>query len=327
MSKRASPPVLGAFIVGGLLLIAISLIVVGSRGLFSQKAQLVLYFPGSVNGLQVGSSVKFKGVTIGEVQSIRISLAAPDAAVTIPVTVEINSELVADTTGEPLDLSNRALVKAMVNKGLRGSLELESFLTGMLYVGLNIYSNAPPPVFVGPANGPPEIPTTQTGLQKLASSLPKVERILDRVEVVAGEVEAMFKQIQAGKINDSLLKTLADAQKILQAPSITNTFIAVQDMATEFKLTASDLRTDLKPMMKQLTDTAAGADRTVEELNRLLTDARRLVGDDSPMVGQLVSTLSEFQRTAVALRQLADFLARNPQSILTGRDAANSSKP
>jgi paraquat-inducible protein B len=275
----------------------------------------------------VGSAVKFKGVTIGQVESIRIRMATADTAVSIPVTVEINSELVADTTGEPLDLNNRALVKAMVTRGLRGSLELESFLTGMLYVGLNVYSNAPPPVFVGPANGLPEIPTTQTGLQKLASSLPKVERILDRVEGVAGELESMIKQIQAGKLNDSLLKTLADAQKILQAPSITNTFIAVEGMANEFKLTASDLRTDIKPLMKQLMDTATGADQTVEELNRLLTDARRLVGDDSPMVGQLVSTLSDFQRTAVALRQLADFLARNPQSILTGRDAANSSQP
>jgi len=204
---------------------------------------------------------------------------------------------------------------------------MESFLTGMLYVGLNIYPNAPPPVFAAPPGGPPEIPTIQTGLQKLAGSLPKVERILDRVENVASELEAMLKQVQTGKINQSVLETLADVQRILRAPSLTNTFVAVQEMATEFRLTATDLRADLKPMMKQLTDTATGADKTVEELNRVLVDARRLVGDDSPMVGQLVSTLSEFQRTAVSLRQLADYLSRNPQSILTGRGLSNDKKP
>jgi len=327
MSKRATPPVLGAFIVGGLLLIALGLIVIGARGLFTQKSKLVLYFPGSINGLQVGSSVKFKGVTIGQVASIRIALAKADAPVSIPVTVEIDNTLIADVTGDPLDMGNRPLVKTMITKGLRGSLEMESFLTGMLYVGLNIYPNAPPPVFAAPPGGPPEIPTIQTGLQKLAGSLPKVERILDRVENVASELEAMLKQVQTGKINQSVLETLADVQRILRAPSLTNTFVAVQEMATEFRLTATDLRADLKPMMKQLTDTATGADKTVEELNRVLVDARRLVGDDSPMVGQLVSTLSEFQRTAVSLRQLADYLSRNPQSILTGRGLSNDKKP
>jgi len=327
MSKRASPPILGAFIVGGLILIAVAIIVVGSRGLLTRKSRLVLYFPGSVNGLLVGSPVKYRGVTIGSVASIRISLSNADSRASIPVTVEVDDSLIADTTGTPLDLSDLKQVRIMIDRGLRGSLEIESLLTGMLYVGLDTYPNAPPPVLVGPRGGPPEIPTVQTGLQKLAGSLPKVERILDRVESVAGEMESLLKQIQAGKINQSVLDTLADLQRVLQAPSLTNSLVSVEKMADEFRLTASDLRGDLGPLMTHLTNTLASTERTVAEFDRTLADARVLIGDNSPLLGQMVSTLAEFQRTAVSLRQLADFLARNPQTILTGRDPSKDPKP
>ncbi|HAB19338.1 MAG TPA: hypothetical protein DCE44_23275 [Verrucomicrobiales bacterium] len=215
----------------------------------------------------------------------------------------------------------------MVNKGIRGSLEIESFLTGMLYVGLDVYTNAPPPDLRTPPGKYPEIPTVQSGLQKLAGSLPKVERILDRIEAAATELNDMLKQIQVGQINKSLLDALGDVQTLLRSPSLTNAFVSVEKMADEFRVTASDLRGDLKPLINQFSNTAVAADQTIAELERTLVDARRLVGDDSPMVSQLVATLAEFQRTAVSLRQLADFLSRNPQSILTGRDRSNDSHP
>lgn len=327
MSKRASPPVLGAFIVGGLLLIAVGIIAVGARGLFSQKSQLMLYFPTSVNGLRVGSAVKFNGVPIGQVRAIKLSLASADSALNVPVLVEIDDDLIATGSGDPIDLSDPLLVRSLVDRGLRGSLEIESLLTGMLYVGLSINPHAPPPVLRGPRGTLPEIPTVQTGFQKLAESLPQISRILDRFEGVASQVDAMLKKVDAGKINDSLLRTLADVQTVLQSPTITNTLVSIQDMANEFRLTATDLRGDLKPMVQQLSEVAAGADQTLAQFDRLLLDARRLVGDDSPMVGQLVSTLAEFQQTAIALRQLADFLQRNPSAILTGRDPSQGKNP
>lgn len=325
MSKRASPPLLGAFIVGGLLLIALALIVIGARGLFTHQSRLILYFPGSVNGLQVGSAVKFKGVTIGQVASIRISLTPTDPTTSIPVVVELDNSLVASTTGEPINLSHHGTVNSMVEKGLRGSLEMESFVTGMLYVDLNMYTNAPPPRYFSTVGGLPEIPTVQTGLQKLAGSLPKVENILDSVERLSQLLETILKQITMDKLNESVLQTLADARQVM--PSLKTTLESVGKMASEFKDTAADLRTDLKPLIRQLTDTAAKAEKTVTELDPLLVDARKLVGDDSPVVNQLLTTLTEFQRTSIALRQLADSLSRNPQSILTGRPVPTESKP
>src|SRR5579863_5917066 len=75
--RRFSPTAIGIFVFGGLLISAAAIAYVASGRLFSNKTQYVCYFTGSVNGLKVGASVKFKGVELGRVVAIRLSLARP----------------------------------------------------------------------------------------------------------------------------------------------------------------------------------------------------------------------------------------------------------
>jgi paraquat-inducible protein B len=67
MGRKANPTVIGAFIVGAVVLIVAALMVFGSGTLFTRKHAFVLYFDGSVNGLNVGAPVKFRGVKVGAV--------------------------------------------------------------------------------------------------------------------------------------------------------------------------------------------------------------------------------------------------------------------
>src|SRR6516165_6379361 len=142
MNKKISPTMIGAFVVGALALIVIAILVFGSGRLFRQTREFVLYFDNSVNGLHAGAPVKIKGVEVGSVKDIRLQLERGKEA-KIPVIIEIDLEkfisrgaIIAAQTA----MDREALQKAIVDRGLRGQLEMESLVTGLLFVSLDFFS-------------------------------------------------------------------------------------------------------------------------------------------------------------------------------------------
>ena len=61
MSKRFSPAVIGAFVVGALAVLITAIMVVGSGKLFQKQYEFVCMFEGNLNGLKVGAPVKYSG--------------------------------------------------------------------------------------------------------------------------------------------------------------------------------------------------------------------------------------------------------------------------
>ena len=72
------------------------------------------------------------------------------------------------------------------------------------------------------------------------------------------------------------------------------------------------LATDLAPVLQRLSETLATADRTLEGL-------RQQVRGDSEQVYQLQSTLREVEGAAAALREFFDYLERNPEALIKGK--------
>ena len=88
MKKRFSPTMIGAFVVGAVVLVVIAVIVFGSGRLFRQTRDFILYFDNSVNGLRIGAPVKIKGVEIGSVKgaATREKGGVGDRPAAVPVT-------------------------------------------------------------------------------------------------------------------------------------------------------------------------------------------------------------------------------------------------
>ena len=89
MTRSVSPALIGAFIVGALLLAVVGVLLFGSGKLFRDTAECVMFFEGDVQGLSVGAAVKFRGVKIGEVTSITTQLDRKTLEVRIPVYVDL----------------------------------------------------------------------------------------------------------------------------------------------------------------------------------------------------------------------------------------------
>ena len=92
MSKKANPARIGGFVLASLLLAVLGVALFGSGRFFERTEPFVCYFDGSINGLAVGSNVKFKGVPIGSVSEILLRFDESDdsASVRIPVVIRID---------------------------------------------------------------------------------------------------------------------------------------------------------------------------------------------------------------------------------------------
>ena len=60
MGRKANPAMIGAFVVGAVILAVAGILIFGSGQLFKHTSQYVCFFPGAVNGLNVGAPVKIK---------------------------------------------------------------------------------------------------------------------------------------------------------------------------------------------------------------------------------------------------------------------------
>ena len=281
MAKKPSTTVVGAFILGGALLMVAAVAIWGSGHLFERRYRYVCYFPGSVNGLQVGGAVKYRGVLIGQVTGMRIRFAQPASETRIPVFIELNGNRVRElgSTDEP----GPKLAGELIRQGLRARLESQSFVTGQLYVNLDMFPETPINL-VHPEGGYPEIPTLPTQLEEATKALSGVIAKLKEADL-AGTMHSLSSAIEG--VN-RLVNTPNVAHTIAELPS---TIASVRRLMQDFDLRVGKLGDDL-----QSTLAVRG-----------------------PVLLELQRTFADVQRAAQAVRILAEFLQRNPNSIIVGK--------
>ena len=136
MSKAASKTLIGAFVIGAIALAVIAVIIFGSGKFFTKRPVYVMFFEGSVKGLNEGSQVNFRGVKIGSVKDIELKFDAKDLAFLIPVYVEIDPTKV---TGFKGTIGREEAWEELIQKGLRAQLELQSVLTGQLMINVTSF--------------------------------------------------------------------------------------------------------------------------------------------------------------------------------------------
>src|ERR1043166_2656221 len=143
MSKKANPTSIGVFIAAGLALGIAGLLVFSSNRLFTSTTKFVTYFDTTLNGLREGAPVKYRGVTIGSVYRVMIHFNQVPGDASMPVILEIQEGLIRKR------LVGASLFKGLedlgddVRKGMRASLEIESLVTGVLYISLEVLTNPP----------------------------------------------------------------------------------------------------------------------------------------------------------------------------------------
>ncbi len=315
MGKKANPTLIGAFVVGAAVLLVAGILVFGSGRLFRTTYPFVLYFDSNVNGLRIGAPVKFKGVEIGAVTQIRLRLDQSERDTHIPVLIEIDQEKL-QSAGVTGDFGDRRVIAKAVELGLRGRLEMESFVTGVLYVYLDYYPETPA-TLVAQSGQLQEIPTMPTQLEQVQNAVREVLNRLDKIDF-GGLVVQLTHTADAisGLARSSEIRTALD--------SLNQTMGSIRQFA-------DNLNSNVGPLAQSIVGTAqslqATAERTLAveaELRDTLRNVKTLVDPASPLAYQLKDALENLGQASQAVRILADYLQRNPNAIVVGRPPERS---
>jgi len=334
MNKKVSPALIGAFVVGALALVVIAVLMFGSGRFFRTTKDFVLYFDGSVNGLRVGAPVKFRGVEIGSVKNILLRLETGQEAMRIPVVIELELEKFTSKGASGEAIKDPAILQQLIDEGLRGQLQMESFVTGLLFVGLDFFPDSKVTLIQAGSQLPyPEIPTQPTTLQLAGSKaneiLAKFDEIdfkglIESFERTAKGIEAL---VSSPELNAAVRETDDVAKKIdLAANNIAQLAATFDDkiktLADDFQRTTAEARTAMKQAgvaFDKVSTAITQAEATLKETQATMANVQNLTDPDSPTFYEITRTLKEVSGAARSLRLLANYVERNPRALVFGK--------
>ena len=307
MPNAHKSAIVGGFILSGLALGIAAILLFSASHLFNPVVQAVVYFQGSVANLDVGAPVTFRGVKIGTVTKVSVSLNMSDLTARIPIYLELDPSqifLVKGATGETESGFER-LLKA----GLRAQLGMQSLITGKWRVDLDIQPGLHPEMRrVEDSDGNyPEIPSIPSQIQTIESEIADLplKEMIENARQTLASIQRMSDDLprQILPLTDSLKQTSDRAR---------GTLVSIDLLAT-----LSQQQVNLTG--EQLVRVLASSDRMVRNADALLVSLKEMSEQNSPMRSDLEATLRDLAASASALRSFTREVDRDPSSLLNGR--------
>ncbi len=317
MSKPKSVAI-GAFIVGAIALVFVALLFFSGGQLFSHKERVIMYFEGSVQGLQVGAPIKLKGVVLGEISAIQINFQSDDKNVLTAVTADLALQRINRKGGDV----DRDFFEDAITRGLRAQLSYQSFLTGLLYVELDFFPDTPTQIY-GFQHDILELPTVGTEFEEIAKTLQdlNIKGVIDNLEKLSGNIA---KLVESGAVEETLGSVKKAADSIDQTAiglrtDVNNISHGLNKTTGELTVLLKSLNAQAPAITNNLNETLVLLQKTLDQFNTTAQTLDTTLAEDSPLVYQLNRTLNEVSRSANALRNLSDTLDQQPESLLRGK--------
>ena len=319
MSARANYFKLGLFIIIGLAIGVIALIAFGLGAYFKQLIIVETYIDESVQGLDLGSKVKLRGVTVGHVR--RISFTHGQYELKKPLEqrkhyVLIELALDPDSlVAHPVDGLSESL-EHEIQRGLRVRLASQG-VTGLTYLEMDYLEperNPPLPIDWTPKNHyVPSAPSTTT---RLLTAVETVFSKLDRIDlealatnltdtiVVARE---KLTEVNVAQLNRNANQVLEEAQRAVAQLQRTLRVVQLDVLSTNVNAAISGVR--------RIVDSGE-IPAAIQQLEQTLRRVDQMVASNEADLGQAVGNLRALTES---LRDLAENARRYPAQLLFGQ--------
>jgi hypothetical protein len=344
MSAQANYFKIGLFVIGATIALVFLLVMLGAGRIFQSKILMETYFNESVQGLEVGSKVKYRGVIVGEVKSIGFTYTKYQQD--IPMSDRLRYVMVQATILPRLiggrasagDLTRTETAQAEVEKGLRVRLAPQG-ITGTSYLEIDYVDPKTNPIL--PISWTPEnlyIPGAQSTVTQFVAAASDIVEHLRNVDL-----EATIANLNRLLVNtNKRVEAIDTAQLSQRSASVLSKLETKLDqlpmdklgkdgaaLLAELRETNQKLATILDdPALKRLPGSAdatlAGARKVVEDpnlastiahLQRILARLDRVVGGSE---SDLTTTLENLRQISDNLRDLTENAKRYPPGVLLG---------
>jgi len=311
---------LGLFVLSGTLLFIVGLFVLGLEGLFVRKGHFVTLFPESVQGLTVGSPVKYKGVPIGTVSKISIQVENK----MIRVDMDINlSSFSAEEKVDKHDIMPQfyAFIKKECEKGLRCRLEYAG-ITGLKYIEMDYFKSERPVRLIPKPrrmDGEVYVPSTPSALK-------------DILKLINTSLERIAK-IDFQGLSDRLSGVLDGAKNIVKGPKLLKAIDQMEAMSANLKHTSKVLKDTVTP--EKVREIINNVDKILDKLHTISTQleeqlkkakiadttdsfrkAANAVTDSKAMIA---NTLFKINQTIDAFTEFVNYLNDDPEALIKGK--------
>lgn len=272
---------------------------------YNKKIKFILFFNGSVRGLNRGAPVEFKGIKVGSVLDVRLEFDPKETSFRIPVLIEIEPQRIISRDSE-VETSYTTLEK-LVERGLRAQLQTGSLITSQLFVALDMHPGTA--IVLSNDDTPfPELPTLDSA---------NFAAITQSAEVFLAKLNA----VDINSLSNALLETIEAAGTTLDS---TNTLMASPDLQKALK----DMPESMEAL-KSVLQTLDGANieqvvltsqQVLEQLESTLRKTDNLLEPNSPMQYNLIKLTDELEEMARSVRTLLETLERHPQALIFGKE-------
>jgi paraquat-inducible protein B len=288
---------LGAFVLGGIALAFAVLVWLGAGDWNRKTRTIVTYFDESVQGLEVGAALKYRGVPVGTVSAITI---APDLR-----HVKVTSQMYEDVL-QRLGLAGKGpVLREMEESGTALRMQVASAgITGVKFLLVDYFDPKRFPIGELPFDpGPDYMPSTPSTLKSIEEAVVDVGMKLPMLTLQASETLARLTQVVENF--EATIRPL-----VAKGGAVSQVLAQYERTGAQFEQTARSLDDAVRDA--KLAETT-GAMRDAAAAFSLLT------ADGSALAEDARGSLAELRDTLESVRTLADYLERDPSSIVRGR--------
>jgi phospholipid/cholesterol/gamma-HCH transport system substrate-binding protein len=282
LAERRTYFFVGLFITIGVFIGVAGVVWIGATKFFQKGAMYVTYFDESVQGLQVDSVVKYRGVDVGTVKEIGV---APD--------------------GRLIEVVMKVDAKGFSVNGVSAKLTMAG-ITGIVYVELDT-------VEVGQKVLIPK------GFESNHPVIPSAASSIKQIEIGINDILKSIKQIDFKGISDQLIKTAKSLDNLVGGERMNRILASLNAASADLASASSRINGIVND--ESIREAIIGAKEAIKEAKSVMEQARielknadigRISGKvDHFMDGtsrKIHAVLTEVQDTADRLKQASDSL-------------------
>lgn len=310
------------FVMAASIIAVAAVMVFGAAKFFSRTENFISFFSESVNGLDVGAPLKYKGVKIGKVEGIFISSSKNIKESSVSVVYSIDIDQLRRKTGTDFkDYSD--WMDEQIAEGLRAKLNYQSIVTGMLYIELDFIADKGEKYDLKYGGTRfKEIPTAKSGLSELAKGFEKTMADVAKIDFAAigqnvhsaiVKVNEKLDGIDAKAISDSAVSALKGVDELARNKDVAESIKKLDALLSDSDALVNDARAELKKF-------SASGTSIMARLDEVLRNVNSIVAPQSPFRYQIAVLLKTMNESMSYISNFTDYLQRNPNSLLRGKD-------
>lgn len=318
MSERANYLKIGLFVIGAIIIAVTAIVVLGAGSLFQKQILVETYFDESVQGLDIGSAVKIRGVQVGKVEAITLVDSVYD---THKRYVLVRIALLKRSLGRTANVIQKGLPEEIA-QGLRIRMAFQG-VTGLAFLEADyLPAEQAPCLDIDWQPEYPYIPSAPSTITRYTEAVDKILKNLDNLDIA--RITEGIEQAVTGLnrvMGEAHVAQISDQSvALLKELRTTNTridkLLAAGDAPLQhFFATLPELSQSLTRSARQLETLATDLPKDLEPVGHSLRQMSALLTAEQQTIE---TTLNNFRQTSENLLDLSENARAYPAQVIFG---------